>query len=106
MQIEYYAFPQFALSDSLLDLSSYGFGDLESDYATPWGSVDFDGKIYGLPQDSGPMALFYNKSVFDQYGIASPPRGTSTTPPPRSCTRPTRPSTSPPTPATPASRPA
>ncbi|KEP74620.1 sugar ABC transporter substrate-binding protein [Microbacterium sp. SUBG005] len=73
VQIEYYAFPQFALSDSLLDLSSYGFGDLESDYATgPWGSVDFDGKIYGLPQDSGPMALFYNKSVFDQYGIAVP----------------------------------
>lgn len=73
VQIEYYAFPQFALSDSLLDLSSYGFGDLKSDYAPgPWGSVDFDGKIYGLPQDSGPMALFYNKSVFDQYGIAVP----------------------------------
>lgn len=73
VQIEYYAFPQFALSDSLLDLSSYGFADLEGDYATgPWGSVDFDGKIYGLPQDSGPMALFYNKSVFDQYGIAVP----------------------------------
>jgi multiple sugar transport system substrate-binding protein len=73
VQIEYYAFPQFALSDSLLDLAPYGFGDLESDYsAGPWGSVDFDGKIYGLPQDSGPMALFYNKSVFDQYGISVP----------------------------------
>ncbi|MDR6689153.1 multiple sugar transport system substrate-binding protein [Microbacterium sp. 1154] len=73
VQIEYYAFPQFALSDSLLDLSSYGFADLKDDYATgPWGSVNFDGKLYGLPQDSGPMALFYNKSVFDQYGIAVP----------------------------------
>ncbi|MCM3615585.1 sugar ABC transporter substrate-binding protein [Microbacterium enclense] len=73
VQIEYYAFPQFALSDSLLDLAPYGFGDLESAYASgPWGAVDFDGKIYGLPQDSGPMALFYNKSVFDQYGIAVP----------------------------------
>lgn len=73
VQIEYYAFPQFALSDSLLDLSSYGFADLKGDYATgPWGSVNFDGKLYGLPQDSGPMALFYNKSVFDQYGISVP----------------------------------
>ncbi|WP_295824413.1 sugar ABC transporter substrate-binding protein [uncultured Microbacterium sp.] len=73
VQIEYYAFPQFALSDSLLDLSSYGFADLKGDYATgPWGSVNFDGKLYGLPQDSGPMALFYNKSVFDQFGIAVP----------------------------------
>jgi len=66
VQIEYYAFPQFALSDSLLDLAPYGFADLEGDYsAGPWGSVDFDGKIYGLPQDSGPMALFYNKTVYD-----------------------------------------
>ncbi len=73
VQIEYYAFPQFALSDSLLDLASYGFADLEADYsAGPWGSVDFDGKIYGLPQDSGPMALFYNKTVYDQFGIAVP----------------------------------
>jgi len=73
VQIEYYAFPQFALSDSLVDLSSYGFADLKDDYAPgPWGSVNFDGKLYGLPQDSGPMALFYNKSVFDQYGIAVP----------------------------------
>lgn len=73
VQIEYYAFPQFALSESLLDLAPYGFADLEKDYSTgPWGSVDFDGKLYGLPQDSGPMALFDNKEVFDQYGIDVP----------------------------------
>jgi multiple sugar transport system substrate-binding protein len=72
-QVEYYAIPQFALSDSLVDLSSYGFADLEDQYsAGPWSSVAFDGKIYGLPQDSGPMAMFYNKTVFDQYGIAVP----------------------------------
>ncbi|MBM3714263.1 MAG: sugar ABC transporter substrate-binding protein [Actinobacteria bacterium] len=73
VQIEYYAFPQFALSDSLLDLAPYGFGELEDDYSPgTWGAVDFDGAIYGLPQDSGPMALFYNKEVFDQYGLAVP----------------------------------
>ncbi|WP_382308643.1 ABC transporter substrate-binding protein [Herbiconiux sp. UC225_62] len=72
-QVEYYAIPQFALSDSLVDLSSYGFADLEDDYsAGPWSSVAFDGKIYGLPQDSGPMAMFYNKTVFDKYGIEVP----------------------------------
>ena len=73
VQIEYYAFPQFALADGLLDLSSYGFGDLKDDYSPgTWGSVAIDGKIYGLPQDSGPMALFYNKAVFDQYGLTVP----------------------------------
>ncbi|CAM5474168.1 extracellular solute-binding protein [Streptomyces hirsutus] len=28
--------------------------------------------IYGLPMDSGPMALFYNKKVFDKHGIDVP----------------------------------
>lgn len=73
VQIEYYAFPQFALSESLVDLSQYGFADLEDDYSPgTWGAVDFDGAIYGLPQDSGPMALFYNQTVFDEYGIEVP----------------------------------
>ncbi|MBT2497821.1 sugar ABC transporter substrate-binding protein [Agromyces sp. ISL-38] len=72
-QIEYYAMPQFALSDSLLDLSAYGLDELEDQYtASTWGSVNIDGKLYGLPQDSGPMALFYNATVFDQFGIAVP----------------------------------
>ncbi|WP_127792627.1 sugar ABC transporter substrate-binding protein [Agromyces sp. LHK192] len=73
VQIEYYAIPQFALSDSLVDLSEYGLDELEDDYsASTWGAVNVGGKLVGLPQDSGPMALFYNKTVFDQYGIAVP----------------------------------
>ncbi|MGB4778640.1 ABC transporter substrate-binding protein [Microbacterium sp.] len=73
VQIEYYAFPQFALTDALLDLSAYGFADLEDDYtASTWGSVTVGDAIYGLPQDSGPMALFYNQAVFDEYGIDVP----------------------------------
>lgn len=73
VQIEYYAIPQFALSDSLADLGQYGLDDLEDQYsASTWGAVNVGGKLVGLPQDSGPMALFYNKSVFDQYGIAVP----------------------------------
>jgi multiple sugar transport system substrate-binding protein len=72
-QVEYYAIPQFALSDSLVDLKQYGFDSLKSDYtAGPWGSVNVGGKLVGLPQDSGPMAMFYNKTVFDKYGIAVP----------------------------------
>lgn len=73
VQIEYYALPQFALSGGLLDLTQYGFGDLQSKYtAGTWGHVSIGGAIYGLPQDSGPIALFYNKKVFDQYGLTVP----------------------------------
>jgi len=72
-QIEYYALPQFALGDSLADLGKFGMSDLESKYTTgTWNSVNLNGKLAALPQDSGPMALFYNKTVFDKYGIAVP----------------------------------
>ncbi|WP_335972255.1 MULTISPECIES: ABC transporter substrate-binding protein [Streptomycetaceae] len=72
-QIEYYALGQFALSKSLTDLSSYGAKDLKSTYSTgPWNSVNVDGGVYALPMDSGPMALFYNKKVFDKYDLPVP----------------------------------
>ena len=72
-QIEYGVLPQFALGKSLVDLNTFGFDALKPDYATgPWGDVNIANGLWGLPQDSGPMALFYNKKVFDTYGIAVP----------------------------------
>ncbi len=72
-QIEYYALQQFALSDSLLDLSPYGFEDLKEDYtASTWGAVNLNEGIYGLPQDSGPMVLLYNQEIFDEFGLEVP----------------------------------
>ncbi|HEU5470682.1 MAG TPA: sugar ABC transporter substrate-binding protein [Actinophytocola sp.] len=72
-QVEYKAMPQFALTDALVDLNQYGFGAFEKDYtASTWASSKVGDGLYGLPQDSGPMALFYNKKVFDQYGITVP----------------------------------
>lgn len=72
-QIEYYALQQFVLSDSLLDLSGYGLGDLEDQYtASTWSAVTADDAIYGLPQDSGPMVLLYNKEIFDEHGLDVP----------------------------------
>lgn len=72
-QLEYYALPQFALSDSLVDLSQFGFDSLKSDYSSgPWNNVNVQGKLVALPQDSGPMALFYNKTEFARYGLTVP----------------------------------
>jgi len=72
-QIEYYALSQFALGKSVTDLGQFGAKDLQKTYSPgPWNSVNINGGIYGLPMDSGPMALFYNKKVFDQYKIAVP----------------------------------
>lgn len=73
-QIEYFAVPQFAITDSLVDLNEFGATDLADDFAPgPWSAVTYGGNgVWGLPLDSGPMALFYNKRVFDEHGIAVP----------------------------------
>ncbi|MGW0803481.1 ABC transporter substrate-binding protein [Nonomuraea sp. NPDC002799] len=72
-QIEYYALPQFALAKSVTDLTPYGAGGLEGTFTPgPWNSVHTGAGIYGLPMDSGPMALFYNKEVFDKHKIEVP----------------------------------
>ncbi|MEA3163358.1 MAG: multiple sugar transport system substrate-binding protein [Verrucomicrobiota bacterium] len=73
-QIEYMFLPSFIVTDGLADLSKYGAADLK-DFFVPWtwGQVSPDGKaVYGIPQDTGPMALLYNKKVFDQYGLTVP----------------------------------
>jgi len=72
-QIEYYALQQFTLSEGLLDLSKYGFDELANKFtASTWDAVNQNGGIYGLPQDSGPMVMMYNKAIFDKHGIDVP----------------------------------
>lgn len=75
MQIEYQALSQFYTPGNLLDLAPYGFASLKSQYAaSAWNSVSVGGKVYGLPQDAGPMVLYYNKKVFDSFGINEAPK--------------------------------
>jgi len=72
--IEYYALPQFELTKSVANLDEFGAGKLDGTFTPgPWNAVKADGGVYGLPMDSGPMALFYNKTVFDKAGITTPP---------------------------------
>ena len=69
VQLEYFALPQYAVSGQLRDLTSrttnYG------SFYTPgsWSSVQLDGRVYGVPMDSGHMAFFYNQDVFEQAGV-------------------------------------
>ncbi|MFF9542570.1 ABC transporter substrate-binding protein [Streptomyces albidoflavus] len=71
-QVEYYALGQYALTEEVADLTPYGAGELGDRFSPgPWAAVS-DGGVHGLPLDSGPMALFYNKKVFDRHGIDVP----------------------------------
>ncbi|MCD7438281.1 sugar ABC transporter substrate-binding protein [Streptomyces lincolnensis] len=72
-QIEYFALGQYSLTKGLTDLAPFGADKLASKYTPgPWNAVSDGDKVYGLPMDSGPMAMFYNKKVFDKYKIAVP----------------------------------
>ncbi|MFZ4151757.1 ABC transporter substrate-binding protein [Streptomyces pseudogriseolus] len=72
-QLEYFSIGQYSLTKGLTDLSGFGAGKLASKYTPgPWNAVTEGDKVYGLPMDSGPMALFYNKQLFDKYKIAVP----------------------------------
>ncbi|WP_422773351.1 ABC transporter substrate-binding protein [Plantactinospora sp. WMMC1484] len=72
-QVEYYALPQFVLSKALTSLDGYGTDALDGTFTPgPWNAVRSGDAVYGLPMDSGPMALFYNKEVFDKHGLTVP----------------------------------
>ncbi len=75
-QVEYYAIPQYAIPGSLVDLAQFGAGDAGDKFSSgPWNAVTMggSGKVYGMPLDAGPMALFYDKATFDKAGITTPP---------------------------------
>ncbi|MFD9872169.1 ABC transporter substrate-binding protein [Streptomyces niveus] len=72
-QVEYFAVGQYSLTKGLTELSPFGAGKLADKYTPgPWNAVSDGDNVYGLPMDSGPMALFYNKKVFDKHKIAVP----------------------------------
>ncbi|MFD2792749.1 ABC transporter substrate-binding protein [Promicromonospora vindobonensis] len=72
-QMEYYALPQFSIGESLADLAPFGASELDGTYSPgPWGAVTDGDAVYGLPMDSGPMALFYNAKTFEKAGVDVP----------------------------------
>lgn len=75
-QIEYDALPGFRVQDGLTDLGGCAEVMNAKGQFIPWtwNQVSFgeDGHAYGVPQDSGPMALFYRADLFEQNGIAVP----------------------------------
>ncbi|MEU3862142.1 sugar ABC transporter substrate-binding protein [Streptomyces sp. NPDC028722] len=77
-QIEYDSLASFRLKDGLRDIASCpGVKDSGQKFADwTWSQVQFgaggrDG-VWAVPQDTGPMALFYRKDVFDKLGLKAP----------------------------------
>lgn len=63
--------------NQLLDITSYVQGDKENkdDFPpTVWAEFQWKGKFYGYGHDLSPAVAFYNPKVFQDKGVALPPR--------------------------------
>ncbi|MGM1018760.1 MAG: ABC transporter substrate-binding protein [Actinomycetota bacterium] len=75
-QIEYDALSSFRVQDGLANLAACeDVVAAEADFIPwTWGQVTLGGTdgIYGIPQDSGPMAMFYRSDLFAEHDIDVP----------------------------------
>ncbi|MGC0369784.1 ABC transporter substrate-binding protein [Microbacterium sp. SLBN-111] len=75
-QIEYDALPNFRVQDGLANLGACEDVVKAKDQFVDWTwkqvTLGTENEVYGVPQDAGPMALFYRKDLFEQNGIAIP----------------------------------
>lgn len=75
-QIEYDALPNFRVQDGLENLAACEDVVAAEDQFLEWtwaqATLGTDDEVYGIPQDQGPMALFYRSDLFEQNGIDVP----------------------------------
>ncbi|MFJ2767251.1 ABC transporter substrate-binding protein [Streptomyces sp. NPDC087300] len=71
-QVGYETLPSFAAQGALEDVAKYAEGDKGDFQKAAWNSVSLGGAVYGAPVDTGPMALFYNKKLYDELGLKPP----------------------------------
>ena len=71
-------FPAWAQAGFVLDLRPYVEADLDQDTINEWDPAQYnslfttDGQQFGLPKYHGALALYYNKDLFDEYGVDYP----------------------------------
>jgi multiple sugar transport system substrate-binding protein len=72
-QVEYQSLPTLVSNNYLADIAQYS-NSVKSDYPTGlWDQVTLGtSSLYGVPQDAAPLAFFYRKDLFQQYGLTAP----------------------------------
>jgi multiple sugar transport system substrate-binding protein len=72
-QIEFQLLPTFETTGGLIDMSQYGAGSAQSQFVPwTWKQVTLGNAIYAIPQDSGPMAMYYREDIFQKYHLTVP----------------------------------
>lgn len=71
--VEYGMLPTAISTGGLVDLSKYGLAGLKSKYEPwIWNQVSLAGGVYAVPQDIGPMGMFYRADLLKKYKIKVP----------------------------------
>ena len=71
-------FPIWAQEGFTLDLRPFIEQDLDESFTADWDPAQYasfltkDGLRYAVPKYHGALALYYNKDIFDEYGVAYP----------------------------------
>jgi len=72
-QVEFQLMPTFETTGSLVDLSPYGTSSVANQFVPwTWKQVTLGNAVYSIPEDSGPMALYYRADLFQKYNIPVP----------------------------------
>jgi multiple sugar transport system substrate-binding protein len=72
-QIEFEMVPGFLIDQGLVDLAEYGAARHRSKFADwLWTQNVYGDAVYAIPQDSGPMVMFWRKDLFDRWGVEAP----------------------------------
>ncbi|GCE12173.1 ABC transporter substrate-binding protein [Tengunoibacter tsumagoiensis] len=72
-QVEYQFLPTFEATGGLVDLSPYGASSVKDKFVPwTWGQVTQGNAIYAIPQDTGPMVMYYRADLFEKYNIPVP----------------------------------
>ncbi|MDR2321521.1 MAG: sugar ABC transporter substrate-binding protein [Microbacterium sp.] len=73
--VEYQTMPQLTMAGALADMTSFGFDGYKDQFtASTWNAVNVNGKLVGIPMDSGPMVFIYNKDLYAAAGITEAPK--------------------------------
>jgi len=72
-QIEYQLVPTFETTGALVDLSKYGANAIKSQFVPwTWSQVSLGSSVYAIPQDTGPLVLYYRADLFQKYNLPVP----------------------------------
>jgi ABC-type glycerol-3-phosphate transport system substrate-binding protein len=68
-QLQFYEAPRYAATGRLTDLTAVAAKYEDAFPPASWAVCVRDGKIYAIPWDVGPCAVFYKRDIFAKYGI-------------------------------------